>query len=146
ILSLVVAVVTLGFAVAMKFSVESMATREFRAARDAGDAAFGEENHFAALENYEKALAKRDDDAARLGRARALCALAKNGELKQASGDREVVAQHARALRTDDVESVYARARADIDVVAQHRPEDALALFYRGFLRWRSKDPVQRNA
>ena len=146
ILSLVVAVISLSFAILMKSSLSATALREFKNARDRGDAAFGEGNNLAALAGYEEALAKRDDDDARLGRARALCALAKNWELRIENGEKDVLPQIAKSLGATDVDAVYARARKDVDLVAQHRPDDALALFYAGFLRWRSKDPIERKA
>src|SRR5206468_10666589 len=83
--SVVVAVITLAFVSYLKVSTDSLATREFRQARDAGDASFSEGNYLAAVENYEKALVRRDDDDTRLGRARALCSLAKDWERKSAS-------------------------------------------------------------
>jgi tetratricopeptide (TPR) repeat protein len=146
ILSLVVAVISLSFAVLMKSSLSATLLREFKNARDRGDAAFGEGNHLAALQGYEDALAKREDDDARLGRARALCELAKNWERRLENGEKDVLPQIAKSLGATDVDAVYARARKDVDLVAQHRPDDALALFYRGFLRWRDKDPIVRNA
>jgi len=145
ILSAVVAVISLAFAFAMKTSVESSANREFRVAREAGDAALGEGNHLGALQKYEEALARRDDDDARLGRARALCAIAKDWERSNAAGEGETLPQLATRFN-GGFEGVYALARADVDLVARHRPEDPLALFYRGYLRWRSKDPLEQSA
>src|SRR5262249_26466561 len=107
-----------------------------------GDTAFGEGNFLAALAGYEEALAKRDDDDARLGRARALCELAKNWEVSIANGETDVLARITRTLGVNDLEKVYVRAKADVDLVVRHRPDDALALFYAGFLGWRAKGPT----
>ncbi|HET6163865.1 MAG TPA: protein kinase, partial [Planctomycetota bacterium] len=145
-LTVAVVLIVAGFSTLMKASSSATSAREFKAAREKGDAAFGEGNNLGALAGYEEALAKRDDDDARLGRARALCALAKNWELQIARGDRDVLPLIMKSQNTTSVEDVYAKARKDVDVVAQHRPDDALALFYAGFLRWRSTNAIERNA
>ena len=145
-LTVAVVLIVAGFSTLMKASANATAAREFKAAREKGDAAFGEGNNLGALAGYEEALAKRDDDDARLGRARALCALAKNWELQIARGDRDILPLIMKSQNTTNLEDVYAKAKKDVDVVVQHRPDDALALFYAGFLRWRSTSAIERNA
>jgi tetratricopeptide (TPR) repeat protein len=144
ILSAVVAVITLGSAAAFKIAGDSSANRLMRSDRDAGDVSFAEGNYVSALENYDQALTRRDDDDARLGRARALCAIAMDWE-SQVAKNPDLRLPQREKMFPGGVEEIYDRARPDVDVVAQHRPNDVLALFYRGFLRWRNRDPVQHS-
>jgi serine/threonine protein kinase len=143
ILSAVVAVISLGSAAAFKVANDASALRLLRSDRDGGDASLSEGNYLSALENYDRALARRDDDDARLGRARALCSIARDWESRRAK-DPKVQLPQLERMFPGGVEEIYAKAGPDATRVAQHRPDDALALFYRGFLRWR--DPTYRSA
>ncbi len=144
-LSAAVALVLLGFSYAMKRQHDDEQNRSFSSAMESARAAFADESFLTALDKFEEALRqRRGDPAARLGRGRALCFLGQEWENENVKLGRETRPKLAEQFTS--VDKLYAAALSDISTVADVETKNALALFYRGFLRWRSRERLVRDA
>ena len=145
VLSVLVAAIASGFSFAMKHQGDASRRRQFDTANADARTAFAEESYLTAWTKFDEALRVRPEDLdARLGRARSLCFMGLAWERDNQTQGRETRPQLAE--RFGSVDKLYAGALADARTVADARPDDTLALFYRGFLRWRSREKLERDA
>jgi Tfp pilus assembly protein PilF len=145
ILSLVIAGVALGSSWTIKWQRDADQAARFRTAMADARAAFVDEGYLTAQTKFDEALRLQPSDLdARLGRARSLCFMGQEWERENELAKRETRPQ--LAAQFGSVDKLYANALADVRTVADAQPQNALALFYRGFLRWRSREKIERNA
>lgn len=147
IVALAAAIVVLvgAFAWNMKRNADKSHERAYQSAIDQAEASFAEGLHPIAATHYAAALAERPNDpAARLGRARAWCNVGQDWESSKVKHGPN--AKPELTAEFGSVDQLYARALADLTAVLEREPDQPLANFYRGFLRYRSREALERDA
>jgi len=143
-LAAAVVVVSLAMTWTMKRARDQQHSRAYVAAMEMAGADFAEERFLGASEKFEEALRERSGDAAaRLGRARAWCNLGQDWEKLSAEQGAGTLPLPTRQFAS--IDQLYAAALDDLAAVLERKPDEALAIFYRGFIRWRSRAAIDRS-
>ncbi len=144
-LAAAIVVISLAMTWTMKRARDQQRTRAYDSAIEMARSAFAEEKFLGAADKFDVALRERPDDpAARLGRARAYCFMGQDWERLIAKDG--ATALPAMTERFGSVDRLYAAALADLAAVMQQQPDQPLAIFYRGFIGWRSRVKSERDA
>ncbi|MBL8840541.1 MAG: protein kinase [Planctomycetes bacterium] len=115
--------------------------RAFKDAFEQARASFADGYFAEAEQKFAAALRiRRDDAAAHLGRARALCFLGQDWEQEDDPANLPVLVQ-----QFGSPEALYAEAFRELETAERLQPDQPLAAFFRGFLRWRSRVAITRD-
>ncbi len=142
-LTAAIVLIVLTFGWITKRSRDQQNDRMFRDKLEQARGSFADENFADADQNYDDALRLRANDVeALLGRARARCFLSQEWE-RELAADPNALPTLKQAWGSPD--KLYAAAFRDLEAVERDLPDQPLACFYRGFLRWRSRVALERD-